>query len=49
MNWKKFKDCVESQGVTDDMEIDEIEVHDPETFDEISVTVYDGRTFTVYD
>lgn len=41
MTWKEFKEALESEGVTDDMEIDYIDVTEPYG---VSITVYDDNS-----
>lgn len=46
MNWKEFKDYVESKGITDEMPLEwiDITVDDPE---EMDVKKWDDGTFTI--
>lgn len=48
MNWKEFKNCIESKGITDDMIITNIDINlDMYGYDEIDVEI-DGDEFEVY-
>jgi hypothetical protein len=45
LTWKQFKDAVEKNGVSDDMEISYIDTHAPMHADDVEVVVDDEVNF----
>lgn len=47
MNWKKFKDWVEEQGVTDNHEIEDIDMSYNTDTEGLNIDIYDNN-FIIY-
>lgn len=47
MNWREFKDWVENQGVTNDMEIEDIDMCYSIDTKELNIDIYD-KNFIIY-
>ena len=47
MNWKKFKDWVENQGVTDDMDIEDIDIRYATYVEELNIDM-NIKSFVIY-
>lgn len=47
MKWKELKDWVENQGVTDNHEIEDIDMHYATYVEKLNIDIY-GKNFVIY-